>query len=206
MLNKEITKESYQSTAQEFARNVADLAPMGSIDQFKKLLPPKAKVIDIGCGSGRDAKVFTSMGLDVLGIDYSSNLLEIAKVTAPSADFQLKDIETMTLPAASFDGAWSACSLGHIPKNKILDVLKQIHSLLKDNGHFYLALKKGSGEILEKDSRYEGKIEKFWSYYEEDELKNLLQSAKFKILDFASVEKIFAYQTHPAIRVFCQKI
>jgi|GEM_PF-5853252 len=50
---KKITQESYQSTAQEFARNVDDLAPTGSIEKFIKLLPPKARVIDIGCGTGR---------------------------------------------------------------------------------------------------------------------------------------------------------
>ena len=43
MSNKEITKESYQATAEEFARNVANLAPMASIEKFIKLLPLKLK-------------------------------------------------------------------------------------------------------------------------------------------------------------------
>ena len=54
--NKEITKESYQATANEYTQNVVNLAPTGSIERFINFLPPNAKIIDIGCGSGRDAK------------------------------------------------------------------------------------------------------------------------------------------------------
>lgn len=203
---KETTKASYQATAKEFAQNVADLAPIGSIGKFIKLLPSEAKIIDIGCGSGRDAKIFTNAGMDVLGIDFCPNLIEIAEAYAPLANFQLMDIETMNLPPATFNGAWAACSLGHIPKNMILDVLKQIHILLKEHGYFYLALKKGTGEVLEKDARYSGNHQKFWSFFAESELKNYLESARFKILDFKIIEKEYDYQTHPAFRIFCQKI
>lgn len=205
-LYKEATKASYQATAKEFAQRVADLAPIGSIEKFIKLLPSKAKIIDIGCGSGRDAKIFTNAEIDVLGIDFCSNLIEIAEAYAPLANFQLMDIETINLPSATFDGAWAACSLGHIPKNKILNVLNKIHILLKEHGYFYLALKKGTGEILEKDLRYAGNHQKFWSFFEEDELKNYLENAGFKVLDFKMIEKEYDYQTHPAFRIFCQKI
>jgi len=205
-LYKEITKTSYQSTAKEFAKNVSDLAPVASIEKFIKLLPSQSKILDVGCGSGRDAKIFTAAGVDVLGIDFSSNLIEIAKVHAPLANFKLMDIETIDSPSASFDGVWAACSLGHIPKNKIASVLKKINMILKDDGFFYLALKKGSGEILEKDNRYVGDHQKFWAFYEENELQHHLKNAGFKILDFKLVEKNSDYQTHPAFRVFCQKI
>jgi SAM-dependent methyltransferase len=206
MNNKEITKQSYQATAHTFARNVADLAPIASMERFLSLLPPHAKIVDLGCGSGRDAKIFSSKDCDVLGIDFCSNLIDIAKAHAPLAHFKLMDIEALDLPHSSFDGVWSACSLGHIPKNSFPAVLKNIHSILKENGYFYLALKQGSGEILEVDSRYEGHIEKFWSYFEENELKDFLHAANFKIIEFDLVEKKFAYQSHPAFRIFCQKI
>src|SRR5688572_14703882 len=127
MQNKEMTKQSYQATAQQFAQNVANLAPIESIEKFIKLLPPTAKIIDLGCGSGRDAKIFTNLGADVLGIDYSSNLIDIAQSHAPLANFKLMDIETMSFPASSFDGVWSACSLAHIPKTILPDVLEKIN-------------------------------------------------------------------------------
>ena len=205
MSNKEITQESYQATARQFAQNVADLAPIGSIEKLMQLLPPNPKIIDLGCGSGRDAKIFTSMGADVLGIDFSSNLIDIAKSHAPLVNFELMDIETMRFSASTFDGVWSACSLAHVAKEMLPNVLEKINFMLKENGYFYLALKKGSGEILECDSRYDGEYKKFWSFFEEEELKNILQAAQFKILEFDIVETSHTYQSHSAFRVFCQK-
>lgn len=204
MPHKNATRESYQATAQAFATNVADLAPHYSINKFLSLLPANANIIDIGCGSGRDARIFSEKGLSVLGIDFSQNLLNIAKETAPLAEFQLMDIETATLPQTSFDGAWACCSLVHIPKKTLPIVLKNIHASLKDQGIFFLTLKNGVGEVLEKDKRY-GDFEKFWSYYQEDELKKLVEAAGFKILDCAVVQKEVAYHTHPCVRLFCQK-
>ncbi|MFA6303670.1 MAG: class I SAM-dependent methyltransferase [Legionella sp.] len=203
---KKINHESYQLTAEEFARNVSALAPNGSIEKFIKLLPSNARIIDIGCGSGRDAKLFTNMGASVLGIDFSSNLIDIAKRNAPLAEFQLMDIEAMNVPDATFDGAWAACSLGHVSKEVFPDVIQKIHDLLKEKGYFYLALKKGTDEVLEQDVRYEGDVKKFWAFFEEEELKNILQEAQFKILDFDVVAKTHSYQTHDAIRVFCQRM
>ncbi len=203
--NKETTKQSYQLTAQAYASNVASLAPTDSIEKFSKLLPPKAKLIDIGCGSGRDAKLFNDLDIHVAGIDFCSNLLEIAKNHAPLSEFQLMDIESIQFPDSTFDGAWAACSLGHISKNALPAVLKKIHSLLKQGGYFYLALKEGKGESLEIDERYEGEVKKFWSYFEAEELKKFLQQAHFKILECDLVEKSHHYQNHLAFRVFCQK-
>lgn len=204
MSYKKITQASYQATADKFADKVANMAPLQSIEYFARLLPSQAIILDVGCGSGRDAKVFTEKGIKVVGIDFCSNLIEIAKATAPLADFHVMDMESLTFPPRSFDGVWSASSLHHLPKKNIPAVLKQIHALLKDGGYFYLSLKKGSGEVLEEDRRY-GAFEKFWAFFQEEELKKVLEEAYFKILDFAEVERQDDYQTHPFFRVFCQK-
>lgn len=203
---KEMTRNSYDTTAQEFSEKVAHLAPLESIQNFISLLPAHPKIIDIGCGSGRDAGLFSEHGATVVGIDFSSNLIELAKVQAPLAHFQVMDIEDLEFPPASFDGAWAACSLGHIAKREIPEVIKKINTLLKPGGYFQLALKKGVGESLMQDLRYEGNIKKFWSFFEEDEICNILEAAHFKILHRESIVKNDAYQTHDALKIICQKI
>ena len=77
--------------------------------------------------------------------------------------------------------------------------------VLKECGCFYLSVKKGFGELIEEDTRYEGGFEKFWSFFEEEELKELLHTAKFKLVELTVVEKSHAYQSHPYLRAFCQK-
>ncbi len=71
---------------------MADLAPIKSMEKFIAFLPPKPKIIDIGCGSGRDAKILSSMGADVLGIDFCSNIIDIAKINAPQSQFEVMDL------------------------------------------------------------------------------------------------------------------
>lgn len=205
MTYKKVTQKSYQGTAEAFARNVAEMAPIESIEKFIKFLPSNAHILDVGCGSGRDAKIFTEKGISVLGVDFCANLIDIAKLNAPLADFQLLDIEEASFPVASFDGVWASCSLSHIPKPKLPVVLANIHSCLKSKGYFYLTLKKGIGEILEKDGRYEGDFKKFWAFYEEEELTQIVQSAELDILECCTVHKESVYRTHVCIRIFCQK-
>ena len=202
---KEITKTSYAATAEEYSQNVAMLAPLASIEYFLSLLPNNAKIIDIGCGSGRDAKIFSEKGVEVTGIDFCSELLDIAKQHAPLATFQLMDIESLNYPKSSFTGAWAACALGHIPKSKIVDVLKKIHLMLQDNGYLYLALKQGVGEVIEQDLRYAGNHTKFWAYYEKEELMQLLEKVGFRVMDIKLIEIQHEYHTHAAFRVFCQR-
>lgn len=204
MSDKLITKESYEATAEEFAHNVADLAPMESIQKFVSFLSAKAKIIDVGCGSGRDAKIFTENGLSVLGVDFSQNLINIAKSNAPLAEFQIMDIEKISFASSSFEGAWANSSLSHIPKKILPSVLQNIHSVLKASGYFYLTVKQGIGEELREDLRY-GHFEKFWSFFEEDEIAEYVRSANFEIVDCCIVQKKFKYQTHPCVRIFCQK-
>jgi len=205
MSYKEITKQSYQQTAEQFSNNVRDLAPVISIEKFITLLPANPTILDLGCGSGRDAKIFSEKGAKVVGIDYCSNLLDIACNTAPLAEFLEMDIEELSFPECSFDGVWAATSLSHIPKAMLSAVLKNIHLLLKDKGYFYLTVNKGTGEVLKKDLRY-GDFEKFSSYFEEQELRKFLQDANFKILELAHIDKKHPYQINLYLRVFCQKI
>lgn len=131
-------------------------------------------------------------------------MIEIAKKQAPLAEFQVADIETITFPLSSFDGAWAGCIFSHTPKKILPQVLRNIHAALKLKGCFYLTVKKGIGEELQKDLRY-GNVEKFWSFFDQDEIVGYVETAQFKIIDCCTVEKKFAYQTHPSVRIFCQR-
>ncbi len=132
-------------------------------------------------------------------------MIAIARSQAPLAEFQVQDIENAVFPEQSFDGAWACCSLCHISKKALPQVLRTIHSLLKEGGCFYLTLKKGTGEVFERDRRYQADYHKFWAFFEEEELKQLVELAKFKIFECCTVHRESAYQTHDVVRIFCRK-
>ncbi len=202
---KEQTRQSYQEIAIEYASRVADLAPMPSIEKYMSLLPSNPSILDIGCGSGRDAKIFSDKGAKVTGIDFCENLLSIAKVHASEATFILMDMEELSFLPSSFDGAWAASSLVHLSKESLPILFAKVYAVLKVGGHFYFTLKKGTGEGIEKDERYEGRQEKYWSYYEEPEVKKLLEKMNFKLLELSHVARSAAYHSHDVLRVYSYK-
>ncbi len=204
-MKQDPTWKSYEETASKYAENVEELHPYREGERFLSLLEGDKTIIDIGCGSGRDAKIFTDKGCRVVGIDYSPNLIEIAKQKAPQATFILGDIQEMNLET-TFDGAWANVSLLHIPKGNFLASLRRIRAILNEGGVFYMKLKKGFGESIETDLRYKEAPQKFFSYFQEDEIANCLEKAGMTVLDIYSECKEHAYHTHPYIHSFSKKI
>lgn len=106
---------------------------------FDKYLIGGDKVLDLGCGNGRFYPIFKSKGVDYLGIDTSSKLIEIAKATYPEARFEVSSIELM--PNKSFDKVFSIAILHHIPSHEFrLKFLKEIKRTLKNNGNLILTV------------------------------------------------------------------
>lgn len=200
---KDLTRNSYNDTAIEYSKKTVKIQPEHKVEKFLSYLSPNDKLLDIGCGPGRDASYFVEKGFDVTGIDISSKMIQLAREEVPNATFELMDIEEMTFPENHFDAVWASASLLHVPKDKINSILKQIQRFVKEGGIIYLSLKKGEGETLTPDHRYGG-VKKFWAYYQEEELLSLLKNEGFTVLEHDLHDQSTSYQTHPWISVICK--
>ena len=106
---------------------------------FDKYLSPNDKVLDLGCGNARFYQSFKNKGVDYLGIDVSSKLIEIAKNNYPEGKFEVSSIESIL--SDSFDKVYSIAVLHHIPSREMrLSFLKEIKRVLKDNGSLILTV------------------------------------------------------------------
>ena len=77
--------------------------------QLDQLFHPGDRVLDLGCGTGEDAIRLADRGLEVHGIDISSEMIAIARLRAPQMEFDACSIENLhELPADSYDGAFSS--------------------------------------------------------------------------------------------------
>lgn len=182
---KEVTIDSYNKTADAYAAQVAGLFLKKDAEPFLSYLAPGSLILDFGCGSGRDANAFTEKGYSVIGIDLSEKMLEIARKTAPKAEFRLMDIVNLEFPDSHFDGVWAIASLLHVPKQDVPNAVGGVYRVLKNNGIWHLSVKEGSGEVMKPDARYGG-VEKFWNFFAKDELESHLQTAGFSILKSSS--------------------
>lgn len=146
-------------------------------------------VLDLGCGSGVQTKMLLDEGLEVLGLDISRNMIEQAKKKAPKAKYIVGDMTKLTFRANSFDGVWARASLLHIPKQKVETVLKNIAKVLKPQGIFYLALKEGEGEREIEQERYGRKVNRFFSFFQEEEIAKLIEQSGFEVLSVEHFKK-----------------
>ena len=115
---------------------------------FAKHLPePPSRILDLGCGGGREAIPLARRGYDVLGLDLSSRFVQIARNNARGledrAHFEVGDIARMNVPAASFDAALMLAQLiGHIPgrANRVA-TLESVRRALRPDGILIVSTK-----------------------------------------------------------------
>lgn len=197
------TIRSYNRFAKEYDSNVSGLLPKESFEEFIRYLPTSAKILDLGCGSGRDVMLFSKLGYEVIGVDLSEKLIEIAKAKAPKAQFYIQDIRQIEFQENTFDGIWASASLLHIPKNDIYFVLSYLRKIMKPDVVLYISLKQGKGEVFEKDKRY-GNLSKLWVYYSYEEIKLLIEKTEFSIVYSKISNESNSYSSKPWIDIICK--
>ncbi|MEQ3670442.1 class I SAM-dependent methyltransferase [Pseudophaeobacter sp.] len=144
--------------------------------EFITACPSAGRVLDLGCGPGTSAAVMAKAGLRADATDASQEMVALAQalpgVTAWRATFE--EIQGVAL----YDGIWANYSLLHAPRAAMPHHLAALKRALKSNGVFYIALKLGKGEARDALGR-------LYTYYEEDDLQDLLKTAGFTVLNCA---------------------
>lgn len=180
------TKDTYNRIAKQWAaeHNTPEYWHK-EFETFSQLLP-KGKILDVGCGAGRDYQLFRGSQYEYTGVDYSSGLLEVACVRFPEAHFVLGDIYDLPFADEAFSGFWAAASLLHIPKQRIGEALARVRRAIQPEGIGAIMLKKGIGEQMVRDDNQSGDStdERFFAYWQKDEFTNTVSKQNFAVVDF----------------------
>lgn len=172
----------YDKHAKEFAQK-AGSAVYDTLAQFTKLLPKGGKVLDAGCGSGRDTMLFLQGGFDATGIDLSSGLIEEAKKENPECKFLVGDMRHLPFPNNDFDGVWASASLLHFETRQDVEKsIQEFNRVLKKHGILYVSVKLQTGKEktgLEEDKRFTEP--RFFQYFTQDEIHELIKDGGFTI-------------------------
>lgn len=106
------------------------------VDTLARMLRPRAKVLDLGCGAGIPAtKLLAERNLDVLGVDISAVQIERARTLVPSARFEQADMTTWEREPGTFDAVVSFYALIHVPLQDQRDLLPKIRRWLRPGGY-----------------------------------------------------------------------
>ena len=172
----------YDAIADDYAKKLDDYAPRPEQEKFVSLLPKHIKVLDAGCGPGRDCDYFVKQGLQVVGVDLSEKLLVLAKERVPQAKFIKQDLRKLRFSDQSFDGIWACASLHHLKRDEVPLVLQKFFQLLTSHGILFILVKEGKGEVDIVESLSSG-LPRHFVYYTLEELNTLLKEAGFSIIE-----------------------
>jgi SAM-dependent methyltransferase len=114
---------------------------------------PPWRILDFGCGPGRDLAAFRALGHEVVGVDGSAELVAIARGHS-GCEVWRQDFLALRLPAAGFDGIFANASLFHVPRRALPRVLRELHAALKPRGVLFASNPRGNNEEGWSHGRY----------------------------------------------------
>lgn len=144
MAMKEETLSYYRKNAENFVKGTINADMEFNRKKFLQRLPDQGKILDFGCGSGRDAKVFLELGYEVEAVDGCRELCEMA---AEYTGIVVRQMDFMELDVREkYDGIWACASVLHLPYEELRAVLAKMAAALKENGVIYVSFKYGEFE------------------------------------------------------------
>ena len=145
------TLQNYNQHAKAYVDSTRDVEFSQTQERFLQYLEPGARILDFGCGSGRDTKYFRNRGFQVEAVDGSAEFVRIASeytgINVRRMLFQdLDEVEC-------YDGIWACSSILHLPCAELEVVLGKMARALRRRGIVYTSFKYGTEEG-ERSGRY----------------------------------------------------
>lgn len=162
------TLNYYDKNAVEFAIQTASIDMHDLYALFISQLPQKDTqcILDVGCGSGRDANYFAKQGYEVTAMDASAGLIQWAQKHHMSSRISWVHLDFSSIKNQAwennFTGIWACASLLHVPFLKLPFVIKSLLKTLTDDGVMYLSLKYGEGERVDEERFFCDMNESSW--------------------------------------------
>ena len=125
-----MTLEYYQHHADDFFNSTVNVDMCSLYTPFLEHVPKGGRILDAGCGSGRDSKAFLQQGYQVEAFDATA---EMAKLASQHTGLSVKQITFSDVDAVNhYDGIWCCASLLHVSAAELPDAMAKLARELKD--------------------------------------------------------------------------
>jgi len=166
-----MSKEYYNKNTEAFYENTVNAKMNETYDIFEEYLVGN-KILDLGCGSGRDSLYFLNKNYNVAALDVSENLAKKAGELI-GKEVIVKDMLDIDY-INEFNGIWACASILHIKRDNILDMFKKCYNSLETDGIFYSSFK-----YRDNDYEKEGRA---FTCFKEEGMEKLIKLTDFKII------------------------
>ena len=192
------TLDYYNKNSEEYFNSTLNVDMTNTYKPFLKLVPEGGKILDLGCGSGRDSMNFMKLGYEVTAVDGSKELAKKASallgkevIASTFEELELKE---------KFHGIWACASLLHIKREDLKTVLNNLYNNLEDNGVFYMSFKYGEKEYVDDKNRY------FNCFTDESIISFINENTKYNILGlYITEDKLGRVNEVKWVNLICNK-
>lgn len=186
------TITTYDTIAADYEKKSFVLDASQDIPRFTELLPEVGRVLDVGCGYGRELKHFLERGFETYGVDVSSKMLELARRRAPEAKVAKMEATNLAFADATFDGVWCRGVLHHLERDRIPTALSELKRVLRPRGVLFAMCREGEGLVTRKED-LSGGLERTFTQLQKQELESLLRKTGFDLIDSYQYNEVERY-------------
>ena len=192
------TLDYYNKNSEEYFNSTLNVDMTNTYKEFLKLVPEGGKILDLGCGSGRDSMNFIKLVYEVTAVDGSKELAKWASVLL-GKEVIVSTFEELELKE-KFHGIWACASLLHIKREDLKIVLNNLYNNLDDNGVFYMSFKYGEKEYVDDKNRY------FNCFTDESIISFINENTKYNILGlYITEDKLGRVNEVKWVNLICNK-
>ena len=168
------TLRFYEENAESYAAQTRAIELAHLYQPFFKYIPRGGRILDVGCGAGRDLKRFIEEGYEAVGIDPSETLAAKANEYS-GCKVLVSSVQNINF-SQEFDGVWACASLIHLPRHELPAALGKISLALRSHGVLLVSMQIGSGEMVMHDGRIVVR-------YTSVEVSNAIKQAGFELIE-----------------------
>jgi 2-polyprenyl-3-methyl-5-hydroxy-6-metoxy-1,4-benzoquinol methylase len=153
-----MTIDFYDNRSAEWVRETAKVDMSSIYDRFLPLVEPGGRILDVGCGPGRDTLAFIRAGYQVDAIDASRHMVEIAsrRTGQPAQLLRVEELDCHD----RYHGIWACASLLHLDDFALGEAMPKLVQAMKADGALYMSFKIGDGTRIEQGRFFNDKTPK----------------------------------------------
>jgi len=132
----------YNKNSKDFFDRTIHADVQDLYEKFLKYVPSRGRILDAGCGVGRDSKFFLSRGYEALPFDGSVEMVKLSSnlLGIDALHMLFKDVHFCN----EFDAIWANASLLHVPYENLREVIESFHKALLPSGTLFASFKYGT--------------------------------------------------------------